>query len=110
MNKSHYEVSINISPIFRGKGMVQSFFLLVLVYLVAKLEIKVLYLLNKENNYRSSNLFISAGFLPCPSTKEGFHMYALEVSWLHSSPYNPPNEKEIKFLYFLLKIECFYKS
>mgnify|MGYP002815947883 FL=1 len=81
LNKSHYEVSINISPIFRGKGYGSKLLSSGISLFSSEIRNKSLIFAEiKKNNHRSSNLFISAGFLPCPSTKEGFHMYALEVS------------------------------
>ena len=79
--KDHYEISVVISPNFRGKGYGLKLLSSGISIFSKEINKKsILFAEVKKNNYRSNNLFTSAGFLQCPSAKADFNTYSFIIS------------------------------
>ena len=78
--KDHFEVSIVNSSKFRSKGYGLNLLSSGISIFSKEINKKSIILAEvKKNNYKSNNLFITAGFLRCLSTKEGFYTYSFKT-------------------------------
>ena len=79
-NSSEFEVSINLKPSKRGKGLSKE----ILELSICKLlkdnpSVNILFAEVKLNNITSNKLFKSLNFFKRPSSKKGFNLYSRNI-------------------------------